>query len=48
MLWAGTTDSEHTEVDMVPAQGALTRDWSCAMPPLNVGIMTKPWTWVHI
>ena len=37
MIWAGVTDEEAENVQAAPVQGALTRDWVCAMPQTNVG-----------
>jgi hypothetical protein len=38
MLWIGTTELPNDQVELAPSQGALAKDWACAMPPLSVSL----------
>ncbi|EKM54417.1 uncharacterized protein PHACADRAFT_97648 [Phanerochaete carnosa HHB-10118-sp] len=35
MIWVGSTEETAENVQLAPLRGALTRDWTCAMPPTS-------------
>jgi proteasome assembly chaperone 4 len=41
MLWVGIAGDTPEEVEAAPLQGALARDWACAMPPVNVCVFSS-------
>ena len=39
MVWIGTTDRRPEDIQKVPLEGNLCRDWACAMPPVSVRVL---------